>query len=198
MSRVQVVAASRHGGTTGIAIRIGEVLRNAGLDVAVEDAATRPDTQGFDAYVIGSGVYVGSWLKDGVEFLDHNHAALAAKPVWLFSSGPLPGSTKETDATDPIEQALGPEKGPGSGGRQKIAALSADIHPREHRVFHGAFDPNDPPRTLPERVVRLLPVAKGILPEGDFREWDAIEAWARQIAGQIATEGEAASPVLVG
>jgi menaquinone-dependent protoporphyrinogen oxidase len=188
MTRVQVVYASRHGGTAGIANRIAEVLRTEGADVVVADAADQPDPKGFDAYVIGSGVYTGSWLKRGSEFLERNQATLATRPVWLFSSGPLPGSSKTTDAQDPLTRALGPEEGPGSGGRKKIAALSAAIHPRDHRVFLGAFDPKDPPKSMLERLVRLMPASKQILPAGDFREWDAIEAWARGIAAELAAE----------
>ena len=38
---------------------------------------------------------------------------------------------------------------------------------------------------MQERLVRLMPAAKQILPTGDFREWEAIEAWAREIAAQL-------------
>lgn len=182
MPRVQVVFASRHGGTRGIADRIAEVLRAEGVDAVVANAADWPDTGGFDAHVVGSGVYIGSWLKEGTEFLERNRSTLAQHPVWLFSSGPLPGSSKETDATDPLENALGPTDGPGSGGRRKIEALATAIRARDHRVFRGAYDPNDPPKSIPERLVRLMPASKEMLPAGDFREWDAIEAWAREIA----------------
>ena len=185
MLNVQVVYASRHGGTAGIADRIAEVLRTEGADVVVANAADRPDPRGFDAYVIGSGVQIGRWHKEGIEFLERNQATFATRPVWLFSSGPLPGSSKATDATDALALALGPEEGPGSGGRKKIEELSAAIHPREHRVFRGAFNPNDPPKSMQERLVRLMPAAKQILPAGDFREWDAIEAWAREIAAEL-------------
>jgi len=185
MPKVQVVYASRHGGTAGIAERIAEVLRTEGGDVVVADAADRPDPSGFDAHVIGSGVYIGSWLKEGTEFLERNQSTLATRPVWLFSSGPLPGSSKATDATDPLALALGPDEGPGSGGRKKIAALSTAIQPRDHRVFLGAFNPNDPPKSMQERLVRLMPASKQILPVGDFREWDAIEGWAREIAAEL-------------
>jgi menaquinone-dependent protoporphyrinogen oxidase len=188
MPRVQVVYASRHGGTAGIADRIAEVLRSKGIEAIVEDAASQPDPARYDGHVVGSAVYMGSWLKEGIAFLEANEHVLAARPVWLFSSGPLPGSTKDTGATDRLELALGPEHGPGSGGRQRVTALSEPIHPRDHRVFQGAFDPNDSPRTLSERVIRLMPGAKGILPEGDFREWDEIEAWARQIAAALAAQ----------
>jgi len=191
MSRVQVVYASRHGGTAGIAERIAEVLGSSGADVVVANAADRPDASGFDAAVIGSGVYMGSWLKEGTEFLERNQTTLAARPVWLFSSGPLPGSSKATEApeaADPLTLALGPTEGPGSGGHKKIAALTAAIHPCDHRVFLGAFDPKDSPKSLAERFVRLMPASKQILPAGDFREWDAIEAWAHEIAAELVAQ----------
>ena len=66
---------------------------------------------------------------------------------------------------------------------------------REHRVFYGAFDPTDPPKAISERFVRMMPAFKGVLPAGDYREWDEIDAWARAIAGQL--KAEKASPVSV-
>jgi menaquinone-dependent protoporphyrinogen oxidase len=185
MTRVQVVYASRHGGTAGIAERIAEILRGEGADAVLADAADRPRADGFDAYVIGGGVQIGSWHKEGLEFLRANQAALAGKPVWLFSSGPLPGSSKETDTDDRVELALGPADGPGSGGRKKLEALVAACQVRDHRVFDGAYDPADPPKSMQERLVRLMPASKKILPAGDFRDWEAIESWAREIAHQV-------------
>ncbi len=192
MPRVQVVYASRHGGTAGIAQRIGEVLRRDGVDAVVVDAVKQPDPSGFDAYIVGSGVYIGSWLKEGVEYLERNQAALGARPVWLFSSGPIPNANKPLDTSDLLTQALGPTDGPGSGGHKRIDAISGAIRPRGHRVFLGAYDPNDPPKTMQERLIRLMPAVKNALPAGDFREWDAIEAWTREIATQLVT------PVTVG
>lgn len=182
MPRIQIVYASRHGGTAGIAARIADVLRSEGAEVVVADAAERPGASGFDGHVVGSGVYMGSWLKEGTEFLERNQPTLAEKLVWLFSSGPLPGSSQATEGVDRLTDALGPADGPGSGGRKKIDALSAAIRPRDHRVFLGAYDPKDPPKSMSERLVRMMPAAKRVLPTGDFREWDAIEAWAHEIA----------------
>ena len=185
MTKVLVVHGSRHGGTRGIAERIGAVLRTEGLEAVVAPADGRVDVSDADAFVVGSGVYMGNWLKEPLDFLDRNQAALGARPLWLFSSGPLPGSTASKGGQDPLADALGPLEGPGSGGRRKIVELSAATHPRDHRVFPGAFDPADPPRAMSERLVRMLPVSKGLLPPGDFRNWDDIEAWARGIAAAL-------------
>lgn len=197
MTKVLVVYGSRHGGTRGIAERIGDVLRTEGLDAEVEAADQVAGAGNADAVVVGSGVYMGSWLKEPVEFLTRNQATLATRPLWLFSSGPLRGSSAEKrnqGNKDPIEDALGPEEGPGSGGRKKLAELSAATHPRDHRVFFGAYDPKDPPRAMAERLVRLAPMSKGLLPPGDYREWPVIEAWAKEIAGQLKPVVAASQP----
>ena len=113
MTRVQVVYASRHGGTEGIATRIADVLRARGDEVVTKDAAKNPVSEGFDAYVVGSGVYLGKWLPEGIAFVEHNLRVLAAKPVWLFSSGPVGEGKVSDDPGEALEAALGPATGPG-------------------------------------------------------------------------------------
>jgi menaquinone-dependent protoporphyrinogen oxidase len=184
MAKVLVVYGSRHGGTQGIAERIGEVLTSEGLEAQVESADRVRDIGAPDAVVIGSGVYMGRWLEEPVTFVERHAAELASRPVWLFSSGPVPSGS--SDAGDPEHMdAFGPAEGPGSGGRKKLDELIALTHPRGHKVFMGAFDPNDPPKAMSERLARMLPAVKKILPAGDFREWPVIEAWAREIATAI-------------
>ena len=148
MTKVLVVYGSRHGATEGIAQRIGEVLRAQGLAAPVvsADVVADEDVRDADAFVVGSAVYMGHWLKEPTEFLEHYPTLLRARAVWLFSSGPLPGSTRSKDPNDPLTDALGPIAGPGSGGRKKIEELAASIGARDHRVFLGRYDPDDPPR----------------------------------------------------
>lgn len=183
--KMLVVVASRHGATRGIGERIGEALQAEGIDASVVSPKEAADVGTFDGFVIGSGVYMGSWLKEGLEFIERNQLALATRPVWLFSSGPLLGSTAKKDPTDQLTDALGPKDGPGSGGRKRVEELGAAIYLRGHKVFLGAFDPTDPPRAMSERLVRLMPMSKGILPPGDYRDWDAIDTWAREIAAEV-------------
>jgi menaquinone-dependent protoporphyrinogen oxidase len=186
MRTALIVFASRHGATQGIAEHIGRTLKTEGIDAVVIPAADAPDPRNYDAVVVGSGVYMGSWLGDGIEYLERHAETLQGRPTWLFSSGPIPGSSKEQPAEeDRYGGALGPEDGPGSGGRKRIEAVAESIGVRDHRIFKGAFDPSDPPKAMSERLARMLPAMKKILPEGDFREWDVIEAWAREIAPKI-------------
>jgi menaquinone-dependent protoporphyrinogen oxidase len=185
MTSVLITYGSRHGATKGIAEFIGEVLRAEGLDAVVEPADGVHTVTDVDAFIVGSAIYMGSWLKEPIEFLELHRQLLATKPVWLFSSGPLKGSSKEDPGTDPLESALGPMEGPGSGGHRRIAELEAGIGVRGHRAFYGAFDPTDPPKAMSERFVRMMPGSKGILPPGDFRDWEAVGGWAHEIAATV-------------
>ena len=51
----------------------------------------------FDAVVLGSAVYMGQWMRPARELAERSAAALAARPVWLFSSGPVGEPAKPAD-----------------------------------------------------------------------------------------------------
>ncbi|HXR27043.1 MAG TPA: flavodoxin domain-containing protein [Candidatus Baltobacteraceae bacterium] len=173
---VLVAYASRHGATRGIAERIADRLRQRGLAAETLQAANVRDASRYDAFVVGSAAYMFHWLADATRFVQRNRALLAARPVWLFSSGPL--------GTDPVDV---------KGRDQLVAAqpkefadLRATLHPRGEQVFFGALDPDAPPIGLAERITRHLPAAaREAMPAGDFRDWAAIDAWADGIAAAL-------------
>jgi len=47
------------------------------------------DLAAYAAIVLGSGVYVGSWRDDAKWFVARHGAQVTARPVWLFSTGPI-------------------------------------------------------------------------------------------------------------
>jgi menaquinone-dependent protoporphyrinogen oxidase len=92
---VLVTYATKYGSTQGIAERIATTLKAQGLKVELQPIMISRDVAGYEALVIGSAAYMGSWLKDAAEFVRRNRSILATKPVWLFSSGPLGAATKD-------------------------------------------------------------------------------------------------------
>ena len=165
-----VVYASQFGSTHEIALRVGEVLRRAGLDVTVADAATAPDPTPFEAIVVGSAVHGGRWLEDATAYLRRHRETLAAREVWLFSSGPVGDRPVHSPQPDPKE----------------VVELRPAIGPRDHRVFAGAFDRETADFSGLGLVERT--VVRRFLPEGDWRDWPAIEAWAEGIAHEVKRE----------
>lgn len=170
---VLVAYASEHGATAGIADRIAGRLRSDGLEVDLAEVTAARDPAAFDACVIGSAVYLGRWRKEALAFVHGHREALAMRPTWLFSSGPLGDEPLDEHGRDKREAAV-PEVAP-----ELIQAVGA----RDHRVFFGALNPDDLP--LIPRLMRLLPAGRRLLAEGDFRDWAQIDAWADSIAAAL-------------
>ena len=159
--KVLVTTASKHHSTLEIGQAVGRALAGDGI-VADVLAAEEVDTiAGYDAVVVGSGVYAGNWLAPARDFIQRCLGQLRERPVWMFSSGPM---------GDPPLPA---------GDPSGVAALIELIHPRGHRVFAGRLDGAD--LGLGEKLI----VKAVRAPFGDFRDWAAIEAWADEIAAEL-------------
>ena len=172
--RVLVGYASRHGATQGIAERIGEQLRAAGLDVDIQTLHNVREPESYDAFVLGSAVYMFRWLKDFTRFVRRHEKLLASRPLWLFSSGPLGTDKVDKEGRDVLEVSQAKDTA------QALARTEA----RDHVVFFGAWT-RGKPIGLAERFVAHMPAARDAMPEGDFRDWHAIEAWAADIAREL-------------
>ncbi|HEX9095591.1 MAG TPA: flavodoxin domain-containing protein [Candidatus Dormibacteraeota bacterium] len=175
--QVLVVYASKYGSTKGIAERIAQTINDAGQQATAVSVSVAPRLGGYDAYVIGSAVYMFSWLKEAADFIRRNTPELSTKPVWLFSSGPFGTETKDAQGRD-VREAAEPKE---------IAEFKAAIQPRDHRVFFGAFDHTK--LNLAHRLVYAMPAAKKLFTDGDFRDWDEIDAWAKSIAASLVHAG---------
>lgn len=184
---VLVVYASKHGATRQIAERIAATLTASGQSADVRATEDVGDLGAYDAFVIGAAAYYGHWLKSATEFARAHKSLLAERPVWLFSSGPLGTETIDEHGHNPSESAVPKE----------LSDLQEATRARGHHVFFGALDPDG--LTLPERTLRRLPAGRALLPEGDFRNWEDIDAWACEVAGELSrsrpTDSERATHV---
>ena len=156
--RVLVTAATKYGATGEIAQAIGQVLNERGVDTTVLPPDQVEAVDDYEAVVLGSGVYAGHWLKPAKEFVDRNRNALAARPVWLFSSGPIGDPPKPEE--DPVD----------------VAELMQTTKAREHRLFAGKLERQQ--LSFPEKAMMVAFRVK----DGDFRDWEEIKGWAAEIA----------------
>ena len=165
--RALVVYASSYGSTKGIAERIAETLRaeQDEVDLASVSDPILMEKDTYDAFIIGSAIHAGRWLKSGIEFVRTNTDILKTAPVWLFSSGPIGEKAVSEPQPDPKD----------------IDEIRDLVHVRDHMVFGGAFDPQtadfERVNWLEKQLVSHLP-----LPTGDWRNWEDIESWTRSIA----------------
>lgn len=168
-SKILVAYATRYGSTRQIAERIADVLREKGQQVDVEQASAVTDLGPYSAIVVGAPLYIGKILKDATAFLERHRAALEAKPVALFTPGPVRGSDDMAEA----RKQLGPVL-------EKIGWLK----PKAVEMFVGAYDPAKL-RGLDKLVTK--PKASPLYGIGasDDRDWGAIEAWAASLPGAL-------------
>jgi menaquinone-dependent protoporphyrinogen oxidase len=159
--KVLVTAASRHGATAEIAKQIAEILSLSTIEVDVRPPDQVETVAPYDAVVLGSGVYAGRWLEPARQLVEREREALAARPVWLFSSGPVGDPAKP--AAEPVE----------------VAAIARKTQAIDHRVFAGKLDRQQ--LGFGERAIVLAVHAA----EGDFRPWEAVTDWALEIGRSL-------------
>ena len=163
---VLVAAASKHGSTREIAERIGSDLAERGVAVEVKRLEDVDDLDGYEAVVLGSGVYMGNWRKSARRFIDAHAADLARRPTWLFASGSIVGDPP----VDEDPRALR------AGLAEKLVETA---HAREHKLFAGKLDSSE--LALLEKAAVRAAHAR----EGDHRDWQAVDDWAAGIAREL-------------
>ena len=177
---VLVAYATKYGSTERIAEFIADRLRVGGLEAHAFPVEAVREVAAYDAVLVGSATYMGHWLKPARAFVERFRDTLAGRPTWLFSSGPLGSSATDDQGRDLHDVAVPTE----------IPELAEMVRPRGHAVFFGVLDSHR--LGFRERAIRLTPVGRSILPEGDFRDWREIGAWAASIAEELSVSRTAA------
>jgi len=171
--KLLVAYASKYGATEGIAKRIAAKLTEQGLSVDARRVESVDDVSGYDAFVVGSAVYIGSWLRDAVQFVERNQPVLSTRPLWIFSSGPIGAATTDAQGRDVRTSAV----------RREVIDLKESLAARDHHVFFGAFDRSK--LGIGDRLIAAMPAFPGS--EGDFRDWNEIDAWSTAIAEALSS-----------
>ena len=112
-----------------------------------------------DAFVIGARIYMGSVI-DTNKFVGKFHDMLAKRPVAAFAVGiahASPDVTKWEESRKALDTSL------------------ARINPVAVTLFAGMLDPGKL-SFIPRKMTEFVKS-----PTGDFRDWNAIAAWAREL-----------------
>jgi menaquinone-dependent protoporphyrinogen oxidase len=94
---VLVAAASRHRATQEIAEAIGETLEALHVPVEVARIEDIVTVFPYDAFVLGSAVYIGSWLRPARRF-NEEHAEPPSRFSLLLGDSPLASCLASVEA----------------------------------------------------------------------------------------------------
>jgi len=158
--RILVAYASKYGSTGGVADAMGQTLCGKGAAVDVRLMKNVRNLETYQGVVLGAPVYMGKWLPEAADFVQQHVEALGRVPlacfvVCMLLHEPTPDNMAKALAyLDPVLKAAPPLKPVGVG------------------AFAGALD-----------YGKLSWAMKKVMqskaqPEGDFRDWKAIHAWA--------------------
>jgi menaquinone-dependent protoporphyrinogen oxidase len=155
--KLLVTYATRAGSTAEIATVVADRLKARGLAVDLLPVEAVSSLSGYRAVVMGSAVRFSQWLPEAVQFVEAHRAELNERPlaafsVYLMNRGVEPEAVKARRAyLDAVRRLVTPEaegEFTGVGDLEKVAFC--------------------------ERLIGRLVKS----PEGDFRDWAAIRAWA--------------------
>lgn len=164
--RVLVTYGSQRGGTAGIAEMIGRALVERGVQADVRPSTEVESVEAYDAVVVGGALYMFRWHRDARRFVKRHTEALRARPVWLFSSGPLDDSAARGEVP-PVKQ---------------VQRLMERIRAQGHITFGGRLEPD---------AKGFIASKMATTQAGDWRDPRLIQAWAEGIADALRSFDEA-------
>jgi menaquinone-dependent protoporphyrinogen oxidase len=153
---VLVAYATKHGSTREVAEAVAKRLNSYGIATFVRPAAQVTELEGYESVVLGSAIYMGRLHPDARDFMRRHRSGLAARSFAVFAMGP------RTLSDEDVARAH----------NQLGAALvkESTLHPCTATIFGGVFDPAD--HRFPFNRIEA----------SDARDWNAIRAWADEVA----------------
>ena len=167
MTKVLIAYATRFGSTREIATAIAHELNRIGLNADAAETTDGIKPTDYDALVIGSPMYGNNWLPAAGLYAAINSEQLSGRPVALFSVGTLGVKSRKAAISEHktfIEQ---------------LKQVAPKLNVVSDEAFNGYFERANLPWYL-RLVDRLAPT-----PEGDHRNWTAIQAWARSLGNEL-------------
>lgn len=158
--RILVAYATRSGSTAEIAEAVGKELTAAGFAADVADMNTITSLSGYSGIVIGAPLYMGNLVGDMKKFIGKHQGALSTLPVASFAVGLTPVSEKAGN----VDHAMA-----------CLMTTLSPLKPSGTILFAGRLDP------AKLGFIQRKMMELGGVPSGDFRDWNLIAAWAREL-----------------
>ena len=164
--KILVTYASRLGSTAGVAGAIGKTLSECGAQVDVIPMADVKDIDPYQAVVVGSAIRGAEWLPEAMQFMRAHQKTLAKKPFAAFLVCMTLAMRNGEKYREHVSTWLEP-----------VRALARPI---SEGLFAGTLDISKV-ESFSDRLKFRLSVLFGVWTEGDHRDWNAINTWARNV-----------------
>lgn len=194
MSKILVAYATNAGSTADVAAAIADTLYKAGHIVGTHPIDKVDGLSAYDAVIIGAPMIFG-WHAGARRFVRRNQAELARKKVAYFActmrltrvpGAPLPAVPLTLDPNLVSEPAK-----PGSLSLKErfttlgyylkpMLAAAPRVKPVNVAFFGGSLDMRKLKWWQAAFVMGVVQATPG-----DYRDWDAIRAWAKALAKRL-------------
>ena len=175
-NRVLICYGTRYGTTTEVVQEMSKTAEEVGAQVDVvhlKKGTPFPAPEEYDLVIIGSGIQTGMWTKETLAFIEQKLQSLSTTKVALFVvSGYAGNPDKVAEAQTEFLDKMS-EKYPG-------------LSPISTALIGGMFEfkkYNLIVRALVKRMVKSqMPPGEEVPEKIDFRDWDMIRDWIKEIA----------------
>lgn len=159
-AKTLVAYTTRAGSTAGVAQAIAETLSAQGAAVDLLLIKDVKDLSSYRAVVLGSAIRFGAWLPEAVKFVERNQSILNQLPTAYFVVH---------------LQNLGQDEASRTARTAYLNPVRKLVQPRKEAFFAGVGDWSKV--SFFEGLIAKMVKA----PEGDFRDWNTIRAWAEDL-----------------
>jgi len=165
--KILIAYASKFGTTGEVAEAIGEVLCQEGNTVETKWVKNVNGLDNYDAVIIGSPIHKDTWMSEAEEFVKDNQKILQQLPVIYFYTCLFLHKLNPKSDIEAKECS------------DKLQALVPQVNPISIGGFAGVLDYSN--MGFFHRLVLKVILSKKNVKEGDFRDWDAIRSWAKDV-----------------
>jgi menaquinone-dependent protoporphyrinogen oxidase len=166
--RILVTYASKAGSTGEVAAAIGKTLATNGTTVDMLPLDEVANIQDYQTVVVGSAIRAGKWISSAANFVEANQPYLRQIPTAFFTCC----MTLYEESEENRQKALA-----------YMDPITNMVEPIAIGAFAGKMDYSKI-SFLDSTIIKIMGQS-----EGDFRDWDKIQAWSAALQPKL--NGEA-------